>query len=117
MRRSLKDAVELVVKLVAHWALAWFAYQIFPYQTMWLFIIPYIVTTGLLMFGNFSQHIFVDPERFDDNYLLTFNVIGKGSLNEKIFNDGYHIVHHANSKLSWDKMADEFAENWREYDK
>jgi fatty acid desaturase len=117
MRRSFKDAVYLVGKLLAHWILVYYGYGIFPHATLWLLIMPYIATTGLLMFGNFSQHIFVDPERFDDNFLLTFNCIGENSNNHKIFNDGYHIVHHANSKLAWNEMADDFAENWQEYDK
>lgn len=43
--------------------------------------------------------------------------MGKGSNNDKVFNDGYHIVHHENGKLHWTKMADQLGDNWQDYDK
>jgi len=63
------------------------------------------MTTGALMFGNWSQHMFVDPEKFEENTHLTYNCIGKGSLNDRVFNDGYHILHHENGKTHWTKLA------------
>jgi fatty acid desaturase len=117
MRRSAWDAFVLTGKLSADLALKYYLYQIYPYATTWLYIVPYMTTTIALMFGNFSQHIFVDPEKFTENTHLTYNCIGPGSLNEKIFNDGYHIVHHENGKMPWYKQASHFGDNWEEYDK
>jgi fatty acid desaturase len=117
MRRSFADAVVLVLKLVSNWTFAYFAYGVYPHATLWLIIMPYILASFALMFGNFSQHLFIDQEKFDDNMLLSFNCIGEYSNNHKIFNDGYHIVHHVNSKMHWSKMASEFGDNWQEYDK
>merc|ERR1712166_818885 len=76
MRRSFSDAFVLTAKIAAHWIFAWYAYGIYPHATLWLLIMPYILTTFALMFGNFSQHIFVDPVKFDDNMLLTYNCMG-----------------------------------------
>jgi fatty acid desaturase len=117
MRRSFSDAFSLVAKLVAHWTITWYAYGISPHATLWLLIIPYFLLTLALMYGNFCQHIFVDPDDFDDNMHLTYNCIGEGSNNDLIFNDGYHLCHHVNSKLPWHKMPAEFGNNWQEYDK
>lgn len=117
MRRSSWDAAVLVTKLSADLLLKYYLYQHFAYATLWLYIVPYFVTTVALMFGNFSQHIFVDPEKFTENRHLTYNCIGKGSLNDRIFNDGYHVVHHENGKLHWTKMASQFGDNWEEYEK
>jgi len=116
MRRSAWDAFVLVAKLVSDIVLKYVLYQYYPNATLWLLIVPYWMTTGALMFGNFSQHIFVDPEKFESNMHLTYNCIGKGSLNDRIFNDGYHILHHENGKLAWNKLPETFGENWREYD-
>jgi hypothetical protein len=59
--------------------------------------------------------MFVNPDCPDSNYNLAYNCIGEGSNNDKIFNDGYHIVHHEHSKLHWTEMADEFGNNWKEH--
>jgi len=75
----------------------------------------YIMTTFLLMYGNFTQHMFVNPDKPDCNYNLTVNCIGKGSNNDIVFNDGYHIIHHEQSKLPWTSLADEFGNNWEEH--
>jgi hypothetical protein len=112
MRRSFADAAVLSGKVLAHFVGTYYAYQYFPHATLWVIIMPFILSTGALMFGNFSQHIFVDAKDFDNNMLLTYNCIGEHSNNRNYFNDGYHIVHHANSKLHWTDTAKEFGDNW-----
>ena len=76
MRRSFADAAMLVFKLSSTWTLCYFAYGVYPHATLWLIIMPYLLASGALMFGNFSQHLFIDQEKFDDNMLLSFNCIG-----------------------------------------
>jgi hypothetical protein len=59
-----------------------------------------MITQFLFSFGNYSQHIFVDPQRADDNYALTYCCINAAD-NQYSFNDGYHITHHLNARLHW----------------
>mmetsp|Transcript_4617 Transcript_4617/g.16796 ORF Transcript_4617/g.16796 Transcript_4617/m.16796 type:complete len:84 (-) Transcript_4617:416-667(-) len=55
------------------------------------------------VFGNWSQHIFVDPKKPDCNYHLTYNIINT-PLNQKTFNDGYHLEHHVQSRRHWSEV-------------
>merc|ERR1719231_1553029 len=81
--------------------------------TKWVFMIPMLITSFALMFGNWSQHIFVDPDvasrRGSDscNYGLTYNCMNHFE-NQKTFNDGYHIIHHIKPGLHWTQLPDEF---------
>ena len=75
-------------------------YRLNPQATFWVFILPVMITQFLFSFGNYSQHIFVDPNRPNDNYVLTYCCIN-ATDNQYSFNDGYHITHHINARLHW----------------
>ena len=54
---------------------SWFAtlflcYRVNPVGTFYVFLLPYCVTSLGLMFGNWSQHIFIDPENSRSNHGL-----------------------------------------------
>eukprot|EP00894_Picocystis_sp_ML_P003519 jgi/Pico_ML_1/54036/g455.t2 len=61
------------------------------------------------MFGNWSQHVFIDPKAPQNCYRMTYNCINCAD-NQKTFNDGYHIIHHLNSKLHWTQLPIQFME-------
>jgi len=84
--------------------------------TLFTLVIPFLLTSFALMFGNWSQHIFVDPERPTVDYHLTYNCINHIE-NLYTFNDGYHIVHHINSRLHWSDMPKRFLEDLPTYAK
>jgi len=88
----------------------YFLYNWKPVATLWVFIIPFFLTSFALMFGNWCQHILIDPKRFDDSYALTYNLINT-PMNKLTYNDGYHVVHHLNSQLHWSKLPQFFLQN------
>ena len=98
----------------------YFLYQANSIATFWVFLLPTFVCSLLLsklgnhvltinvmvmmaVFGNWSQHIFVDPKKPDCNYHLTYNIINT-PLNQKTFNDGYHLEHHVQSRRHWSEV-------------
>jgi len=91
-------------------------YRLNPTATVWVFIVPVFITQFLLAFGNYSQHIFVDPDRPRDNYTLAYNCINNLD-NQYSFNDGYHITHHLNARLHWSLMPQRFLDNIEAYKK
>uniref|UniRef100_A0A7S3X0U9 Fatty acid desaturase domain-containing protein n=1 Tax=Strombidinopsis acuminata TaxID=141414 RepID=A0A7S3X0U9_9SPIT len=96
--------------------LAWVAAMLFlatyvnTLATVWCFVVPHIVAMTAMAFGNWSQHIFVNPKDAQSNYALTYNCIDT-KVNQTTFNDGYHIVHHANARLHWTEMPQYFYDN------
>jgi hypothetical protein len=54
-----------------------------------------------------SQHIFVDPTKPDSDYTLTYNCVAHAD-NQQTFNDGYHSIHHLNSRTHWSEMPQKF---------
>jgi fatty acid desaturase len=86
-------------------------YLLFNYvnalATTWVFIVPHIVAMTAMAFGNWSQHIFVNPEDAQSNYGLTYNCIDT-KVNQTTFNDGYHVIHHLNARLHWTEIPDYF---------
>mmetsp|Transcript_15123 Transcript_15123/g.38457 ORF Transcript_15123/g.38457 Transcript_15123/m.38457 type:complete len:387 (+) Transcript_15123:53-1213(+) len=82
------------------------AYRHKPTATLWVLIIPHMFTHFMLCFGNWSQHIFVDNNK-PSNFRSTYNCLDCPD-NTKSFNDGYHILHHKNSKMHWGVFPKDF---------
>ena len=54
-----------------------------------------------------SQHIFINPEMPRSAHGMSYNCIGFDG-NQRSFNDGYHTIHHLNSKLHWTQLPQHF---------
>lgn len=77
------------------------------WATFWAFIVPALVAFLAMSFGNWSQHIFVDPSRPESNYHLTYNCIDTPN-NRRTFNDGYHVIHHYKAGEHWSVLPQHF---------
>ena len=71
--------------------------------TLWVLVLPFFIASVALMFGNWSQHIFVDPDAPRDDYRLSYDLIDHPD-NQKTFNDGYHVEHHVSSLTHWTEL-------------
>ncbi len=103
--------------------LHYYMYQMNPTGAYWVFVFPFMVTSFALMFGNWSQHIFVHPDAGESsaterrtNFRHTYNVLDS-PYNQMTFNDGYHVEHHLNSKKHWTELPDSCARTLQEYEK
>eukprot|EP00927_Polykrikos_kofoidii_P014483 TRINITY_DN16347_c0_g1_i1.p1 TRINITY_DN16347_c0_g1~~TRINITY_DN16347_c0_g1_i1.p1 ORF type:complete len:454 (-),score=37.03 TRINITY_DN16347_c0_g1_i1:164-1468(-) len=87
------------------------------------FQLPFCISSIALMFGNWSQHMFVAPlvatskdllSSYRFNCALTLNVINHFD-NQVAFNDGYHITHHVKPACHWTEMPLSFLTNLESY--
>ncbi|KAK9827672.1 hypothetical protein WJX81_006702 [Elliptochloris bilobata] len=86
-----------------------------PTATLWALVVPYFVTSLALMFGNWSQHIFVrSGGRSGDS--LAYTCVGDPG-NALTCNDGYHVTHHENSRLHWSELPQRFLESLPVHDR
>ena len=85
-----------------------------PQGTTWVLLFPTLANSLLLMFGNWCQHLFVDPAKPRCNYHLAYNVINH-PCNQRAFNDGYHVEHHVNSRRHWSELPRSFVRNLEKY--
>mmetsp|Transcript_39615 Transcript_39615/g.88092 ORF Transcript_39615/g.88092 Transcript_39615/m.88092 type:complete len:363 (-) Transcript_39615:628-1716(-) len=83
--------------------------------TLWCFIIPYMLTSFLAMLGNWSQHVFVNPKA-PGAFGVAYNCIDSAD-NSITYNDGYHIIHHHNSRVHWSELPSTFIRMLEEHDR
>ncbi|KAI7846206.1 hypothetical protein COHA_000276 [Chlorella ohadii] len=92
----------------AYFTAASTAWRANPRTALWVLLIPYCLSSLALMFGNWSQHIFIDPANPKDSYCLTYNCAGVKD-NQMSYNDGYHVIHHLNGRLHWSELPGRLA--------
>lgn len=59
--------------------------------------------------------MFVDPQAPGSPYRSTYNCLACPD-NARTYNDGYHIIHHLNSRLHWSQLPQQFAATLAEHD-
>lgn len=72
-------------------------------QVLWLWPVSFTVLGFAIMHGNFTQHMLVCPDDPFNNHKLSFNCVNH-RMNQLTYNDGYHIIHHMNSRMHWADM-------------
>lgn len=82
--------------------------------TLFVFILPIIVSRFIMMLGNWTQHAFVDPQDPGNAYKNSITCINV-KYNHLCWNDGYHISHHIRPGMHWTKHPEYFLECLDEY--
>jgi hypothetical protein len=103
-RLALQSIASTACTALAYWRL-WLWH---PTGTLWVLVLPLVVGSFVLMFGNWSQHIFINPARPASAYGYTYNSINCAH-NQSGFNDGYHVEHHLNPRRHWSELPAAFA--------
>jgi fatty acid desaturase len=99
-----------VVFFAACFGLAFISLQ----ATIWVFLLPLVISRMIMMIGNWAQHSFVDgddPGNFYKNSITCINSV----YNHKCWNDGYHISHHIKPNLHWTLHPEHLQHNSKEY--
>ncbi|KAG8460941.1 hypothetical protein KFE25_010692 [Diacronema lutheri] len=104
------------VSLLSGWfCLIAAAWSVSPTAALWTLLVPFVKSSVTLMFGNWSQHIFVEPSRPTDDYVSTYNCLAVLD-NRFTFNDGYHIIHHVNARKHWSEMPAAFVDSLAQHE-
>ncbi len=100
---------------IMHLYLTYLAIYNIPWAGTWLVAMPLILSSFLLMFGNWSQHMFVDPERPWNNFSLSYTCMNSPTQ-QRSFNDGYHINHHIAPLCHWADLPADFERLAKRFD-
>jgi fatty acid desaturase len=100
-------SVRVLFSSLGHLYLTYLAVVHIPWAGCWLVALPLVLSSFLLMFGNWSQHMFVDPERPWNNFALSYTCMNSPSQ-QRSFNDGYHINHHIAPNCHWADLPADF---------
>jgi hypothetical protein len=82
--------------------------------TLFVFVLPFLISRFGMMAGNWAQHAFIDQASPENNYRNSITCINN-TYNRRCFNDGYHIGHHLKQTRHWTEMPEEFRANIQTY--
>ena len=114
MKGEVKLGLQVTASALAYVALVqqlWVNNQI---GLLYVFGLYMPINSFLLMFGNWGQHIFINPECPKSPYGYTYNILNSPP-NLEILNDGFHIEHHLNSIKHWASFPSSFQKNLPKY--
>jgi fatty acid desaturase len=82
--------------------------------TLFVFILPFLISRFIMMLGNFTQHAFIDHSDPGNHYKNSITCINH-KYNHKCWNDGYHISHHIRPTLHWTEHPNHLRKHEAEY--
>jgi fatty acid desaturase len=100
-------SIRVLLSSLLHLYLTYLAVKHIPWAGSWLVALPLVLSSFLLMFGNWCQHMFVDPTRPWSNFALSYTCMNSPSQ-QRSFNDGYHINHHIAPNCHWADLPADF---------
>ena len=101
-------ALRSLAGLALHGAAAALTSRASPVAALYLFALPFLLTSLALMLGNWGQHAFLAPERGPADPLGSAYTCVNHPDNQRTFNDGYHATHHARPALHWAALPGAF---------
>jgi len=107
--RIIRGELAFIVLCVGLFFVNWLA-------TLWVFVIPFVLSRLIMMMGNWAQHSFLDHEDPGNLYTNSITCVNT-QYNHKCWNDGYHISHHIKPNLHWTLHPDHLHKNIAEYEK
>ncbi len=84
------------------------------WATFFVFILPFIISRVIMMFGNWAQHAFIDANDPGNAYKNSITCINT-KYNHKCWNDGYHISHHVRPAMHWTEHPVFFQKTLQKY--
>ena len=107
--RGVVDALRCYSCVLAYFFAWWYLnVNVNASAANWTIAYSHVVASLGLMFGNWSQHIFVCPEDPRNDYKSAYTCINSFE-NQKTFDDGYHVQHHVDSRMHWSTFAKNFS--------
>ncbi|KAL6753173.1 fatty acid desaturase-domain-containing protein [Haematococcus lacustris] len=100
---------------VLYWLLGAWLWRRNTVATLWTLVLPFLLSSFLLSFGNWSQHVFIEPSRPDSPYTSAYECLNCPD-NQRTYNDGYHIMHHLNSRWHWSELPQRFISQLQQHD-
>jgi hypothetical protein len=107
LRRRRDLAAQAVLGLACYVGAYRAAASVNATAALWLVPAPFYVSSLALMFGNWSQHVFVNPAAPRAALGMAYTCVNHGD-NQRTFNDGYHAGHHANARTHWSELPAAF---------
>lgn len=101
-----KLGLQSIMYQVIYFSYMYHTFRYNPVVATWGIIVPFFFTQFMLAYGNFGQHQFVEGGK-PSNFRSTYNCIDCYD-NTKSFQDGYHVLHHNNSRLHWSQFPETF---------
>jgi hypothetical protein len=103
LRRRFKVLRRLITGEVTYYAVAISLLVWKPLPTLFVLVLPLLITRFLMMAGNWGQHAFIDPEDPVNSYKNSITCINC-RYNRRAFNDGYHVDHHLKPRQHWTEL-------------
>ncbi|KAJ9514696.1 hypothetical protein QJQ45_028421 [Haematococcus lacustris] len=113
-KRSALSLSTLASELL-YWLLGAWLWRRNTVATLWTLVLPFLLSSFLLSFGNWSQHVFIEPSRPDSPYTSAYECLNCPD-NQRTYNDGYHIMHHLNSRWHWSELPQRFISQLQQHD-
>lgn len=107
IRRILMGEVGFIAMCIVLWQFNWQA-------TLFVFVLPLLISRFGMMAGNWGQHAFINAATPANCYVNSITCINS-RYNRTCFNDGYHIGHHLRPNMHWTEMPEELQKNIEKY--
>ena len=112
-RRGVAEAAKLTAGVLLYAATFLLLRTHNPVAALYLVPVPYAVSSLLLAFGNWSQHVLLDlatdGSARGEPHAVAYDCLYCAD-NARTFNDGYHAIHHEDPTCHWSEMPLRYAE-------